>query len=182
VATKKKAKKKVAKKKTTKKKVTKKKVAKKKVTKKKATKKKVAKKKATKKKATKKKVVKTEVVTEVLAPAAPQNAPTYVSNLSSDDDLNDNNEEEFESYDDDKRNSSNDAPFTSKLSDEYTPEDDDELDAGQTYGWSYEGGLDDPDQEDVASVDELDEDEKYALGLSGPAAGQDKDDDEDEGL
>ena len=56
---------------------------------------------------------------------------------------------------------------SSDLTDEYNPDDDPE-DGTQTnfgYGWGYEDSLDDPEELSSQPSDELDEDERYALGL-----------------
>ena len=165
-ATKKKVAKKAAKKKATKKKVakkaTKKKATKKKVTKK-ATKKKAAKK-ITKKKVTKKvtkkktgtkpktkKVEKTDVKIEKLpAEATPVKVAPYVPE-------NDLPDEPLVT--EEKSNDSAIEP-NGLLADEYNPDDENENNAFG-YGWSYDEGLDSP--EDVEKEDEpYDEDAEYA--------------------
>jgi hypothetical protein len=62
-----------------------------------------------------------------------------------------------------------------KLSDEYNP-DDEPIDASFGYGWSYNEGLDDPEEADKEE-EFFDEDAEYA---SGKPVGFDLDRDDDE--
>ena len=167
------AKKKVAKKKVAKKKVAKKKVAKKKVAKK-AAKKPAPKKAAPKKKKEVKKVDK-EVKVEKLAPAPIKSNLDFVDSsplesAPASDDTNlldkDVNEEKSEPT------KTPTPELNGLLSDEYNPDDEQEGNSFG-YGWSYDEGLDSP--EDVDKEDEpYDEDAEYAN--SGKPVGFDIDD------
>ena len=62
--------------------------------------------------------------------------------------------------------STQEEPSTA-LTDEYNPDDEQEGDgqANFGYGWGYEDSLDDPEELSSMPSENLDEDEKYALGL-----------------
>ena len=152
----KKAAKKAVKKKATKKKAAKKKVAKKKVAKK-AAKKKVAKKKvakkAAKKKVASKKTTAPEVVVEKLEPAVVNEKAEWLN-------PKEKKEEEpvdFNSPQEEKTESS----FS--LTEEYNPDDEQDSNAFG-YGWSYDEGLDKPEDLEDDDVDPYDEDLAYAKG------------------
>jgi hypothetical protein len=171
------SKKKAAKKKTAKKKATKKKVAKKKAAKKKATKKKVAKKKTAKKKATKKKVTKKttkkktapkkktskkkaipkkdqkQVIVEKIEAAPPSKVPPFAVST---------NDEEDVAADFNSTTEENEQGGFS-LNDEYNPDDEQDSNAFG-YGWSYDEGLDKPEDFTDEDVDPYDEDLAYAKG------------------
>ena len=178
VAKKKVAKKKVAKKKVAKKKVAKKKVAKKKVAKKKVAKKKVAKKKVTKEKVAKKKVVpKTEPKVEKLKSVMTTNVDLMKEDVINDNAaaVNDSMEAPLDSVN--KKEQSTMMPIANEgnglLSDEYNSDDENDSNAFG-YGWSYNEGLDSP--EDFENDGEVfDEDAEYAT--SGKPVGFDIDSD-----
>ena len=154
IMAKKKVAKKVAKKKTTKK-VAKKKATKK-VAKKKATKK-VAKKKATKKvakkKATKKVAKKKDDI--VIEKVAATPIPSKAEKINPDD-------PEIESLEKPSDLDEKETDQNNFLADEYNPDDEQDLNAFG-YGWSYDEGLDSP--EDLEKeMEDYDEDAEYAEG------------------
>ena len=183
-AAKKKVAKKATKKKTTKKKAAKKKVAKK-ATKKKAVKKvtkKAAKKKVTKK-ATKKKAAKkapkksTEAENVEVEKLEPVEAKTTVVEPPKEAVEEDMDDMDINRSLEDRSTNDKSAEPSHALTDEYNPDDEQE-DNLFGYGWSYEEGLDSP--EEVDREEELyDEDAEYA---SGKPVGfdLDRDDDDDE--